>query len=192
MVHSVSISVDCTTIASGSFDKTVRLWDTQTGECHHIIKQQVRVYSMKFSPTDPQYFLFMSNHKIWQWNISGHQVGPTFEGIGYVIFPQMVLKLFHAMMGVATVQNTSSGAVVTTFPVVTDEQHRCCFSPDGRLIAVSAGRIAHVWDITGSEPHLIETFIGHTDQIHIPCIFLPFFSHLSIFLINQSSSGKLD
>jgi WD40 repeat protein len=33
------------------------------------------------------------------------------------------------------------------------------------FIAVSAERIAHVWDITGSEPHLIETFTGHTDII---------------------------
>ena len=164
LVHCVSISVDSTTIASGSYDETVRLWDAQTGECHHIVKQPMLLYSMKFSPTDPQHFLFVSNHKIVQWNTIGHQVGPTFEG-SYVDFSPDGTQTVSRYSDVATVRNTSSGAVATTFPVVLDKGFRCDFSPNGRLVAVSAGRIAHVWDITGSEPHLIETFIGHTDDI---------------------------
>ena len=164
IVYCVSISLDHATVASGSYDKTVRLWDVQTGECHHIIKQQVRVYSMKFSPKDPQHFLFMSNSKISQWNISGHQVRPTFGGTCADFSPDST-RIVSRWNKVATIQNTSSGAVATTFPVVPDSYHLCCFSPDGQLIAVSAGRIALVWDITGSVPHLIETFIGHTDYI---------------------------
>ena len=163
-VPCVSISVDCTTIASGSHDKTVRLWDTQTGECHHIIKQQAQVYVMKFSPTKPQSFLFMSSHEILQWNISGHQVGPTFEGT-YADFSPNGTQTVSRSKKVATVQNISSGVVATTFPVVPDYRHLCCFSPDGRFIAASAGRIVHVWDITGSEPYLIETLVGHADYI---------------------------
>ena len=164
IVYSVSISVDGTTIASGSYDKTVRLWNTQTGECHYIMNQQVRVYSLKFSPTNSQHFLFMSNHQILQWNISGHQIGPTFEGI-YVDFSPDATQIVTREKEVATVQNTNSGAILATFPVVPDNYYCCCFSPNGQLIAVSSGRVAHVWDITGSEPHLIETFIGHTDDI---------------------------
>jgi WD40 repeat protein len=41
----------------------------------------------------------------------------------------------------------------------------CCFSPDDRLVAVTAHGTAYIWDITGSDPHLIETFIGHTNNI---------------------------
>ena len=164
MVYSVSISVDFTIIASGSYDKTIRLWDTQTGECHHTIQRQVEVYNIKFSPTDPQSFLFISNHNIEWCNISGHQVGSTFEG-SWVDFSPDGTQIVSRYEEVATVQNTSSGEVVTTFPVVPDDCYCCCFSPDGGLVAVSAGRIAHVWDVTGSEPHLVETFIGHTDRI---------------------------
>ena len=164
LVHTVSISVDHTTIASGSHDETVRLWNTQTGECYHIIKQQRLVFNIKFSPTVPQFFLFMSNHEILQWNISGHQVGPTFEGI-YADFSPDGTQIVSRSEKVATVQNTSSGAVATTFPVVSGEHDYCCFSPDGRFIAVNAMRVAHVWDISGSEPRLIETFIGHTNEI---------------------------
>ena len=164
IVHSVSISLDCTTIASGSYDKTLRLWDTQTGECHHIIRKQEAVCFIKFSPTDPQSFLFMFSHRILQWNTSGHQAGLTFEGTCADFSPDGT-QIVSRYEEVATVQNTSSGAVVTIFPVIPDVYHLCCFSPNGRLIAVSAGRIAHVWDISSSEPHLIETFIGHTDSI---------------------------
>ena len=163
-VRSVSISVDCITIASGSFDETVRLWDTQTGECHHVIKQETEVYCMRFSPIDPQCFLFMSGYKIWQWNISGHQIGPEFEGI-YAGFSPDGTQIVSRHERAATVQNISSGAVVATFPVVPDDGERCYFSPDAKLIAVSTGSIAHIWDITGSKPHLIETFIGHTGDI---------------------------
>ena len=164
MVHPVSISVDGTTIASGSVDKTLRLWDTQTGGCLHIITQSVQVYNIKFFPTDPQHFLVTSNYKIKQWNISGYQVGPMFEGTHVDFSPDGTQTVSHNEK-VATVQSTSSRAVATTFPLVPDNYQLCCFSPDGKLVAVSAGRIAHVWDITGSEPHLIETFMGHADKI---------------------------
>ena len=163
-VRSVSISMDCITIASGSFDKTIRLWDTQTGECHHTIEQRESVYTVKFSPVDPQYFLSMSSYQIHHWNISGHQVESTFEGTGVDFSPdstQIVLRCGE----VATVQNSSTRAVVATFPVTLENTQCICFSPDGRLVAVGAETIAHVWDITSSDPHLIETFMGHTGDI---------------------------
>ena len=164
IVHTVSISVDCTTIASGSFDKTVRLWDTRTGGCHNIIEQQVLPRFIKFFPTNPKCFLFVSDHEIRQWSISGNQVEATYVGT-YADFSPDGAQIVSRHENVATVRNISSGAVVTTFPVLLDQYQRCCFSPDARLIAITIGRIAHVWNITGSEPHLIETFIGHTDHI---------------------------
>ena len=41
----------------------------------------------------------------------------------------------------------------------------CCFFPDGRLIAGATYSTIYLWDISGSDPHLIETFIGHTQNI---------------------------
>ena len=163
-VRSVSISVNCATIASGSFDKTVRLWDAQTGECYYTMEQQDEVFSIKFSPVDPYSFLFMSFHKIWQWHINGHQVGYMFEGT-HADFSPDGTHIVSRYINIATVRNSSSGAVVATFPVVSDNGDCCRFSPDGRFIAVSTGAIAHVWDITSPEPHLIETFMGHADEI---------------------------
>ena len=58
-VWSVSISADCTTIASGSVDGKICLWNIQTGKCYYTIKQQNIVYHVGFSPTNPQHFISM-------------------------------------------------------------------------------------------------------------------------------------
>ena len=42
----------------------------------------------------------------------------------------------------------------------------CCFPPDGTLIAIAIHTTAYVWDITGSDPHLIHTFVGHITTIN--------------------------
>ena len=48
---------------------------------------------------------------------------------------------------------------------VTNYAYKCCFSLDGRLVAVAAGATAYIWDITSSDPCLVSTFIGHTQDI---------------------------
>ena len=163
-VLSVSISVDCTTIASGSRDWTICLWDIQTGECHHTIKQQQEVYCVRFFPTNSQHLIFVSGRKVRQWNTIDHQINSTYDGSHVALSPdgtQFVLCHEAAVV----VQNSNSGAVVANFHVPSNNTDYCCFSPDGSLIAVAANNIIYVWDITSLDPHIIETFIGHTDEI---------------------------
>ena len=166
-VCSVSISVDSTTIVSGSYDKTIRLWDAQTGECCHVIKQPTEVLLVKFSPMNPQHFLSQSNYKILQWNISGNQAGPIFDGHLADFSPDGTQLFSHCEM-VATIQNPSSGAVTTKFPLIGDNAGYPCFSPDGRMIAIGGEGIIYVWSITNSEPHLVGTFVGHNHLV--PCL----------------------
>ena len=62
----------------------------------------------------------------------------------------------------------------------------CCFSPNGRLIAVAAGSTAYVWDITSSEPHLVETFTSHMGTI----ISLAFSAPSSLISVSVDKSVK--
>jgi len=163
-VQSVSISAGSTMIASGSFDNTIHLWDIQTGECHHIIKQQDAVYHVCFSPTDPQYLLSSSNVEIWQWDINGHQILPTFDSF-HVSFSPDGTQFVLSKGPVVTVRNSISRAIVAEFHMPNSKTRFCCFSHNGRLVAVAAGDTAYIWDITGSDPQLVETFIGHTYPI---------------------------
>ena len=160
-VCSVSISADSTMIASGSDDNTIHLWDIQTGECYHVIEQWNTVDQVCFSPTDPQCLLSNSDYKIWQWDINGHQIPPTYDGTCVAFSPdgtQFVLT----NGAVVTVQNSNSRAIVAEFHVANDPALQCCFSPDGRLVAVTAGHTVYIWDITGSDPHPVKTLIGHS------------------------------
>ena len=160
-VFSVSVSIDCTTIASGSGDKTIRLWNIQAGECYCVIEQQEWVRWVCFSPIDPQYLISGSGHNIWKWNINDHQMDPMYEGF-YAAFSSDGTQIVSCQGAAIIVQKSDSGAIVAKFPIADSNPDRCCFSPDNRLIAAAADETIYVWDITGSDPHIIETFVGQT------------------------------
>ena len=167
-VQSVSISADSTTIASGSLDGSIRLWNIQTGECYQAIEQQQGVKYVSFSPTDNQHLVSICDGKVWQWNADGHQVKPPYDGDG-IAFSSAGTQSISCNGEVTRLQNIDSGVIVAVFHTVATVSYQskscCCFSPDGRLVAFAADNTAYVWDITSSNPHLVETFIGHTSII---------------------------
>jgi WD40 repeat protein len=162
-VLSVSISFNYTTIASGSSDGTIRLWDIQIGECCCVIKQKDWVRSVSFYPTNLQHLISCSGGIAQQWDIDGHQIGPTYKGT-HAAFSLDGTHLALCGENITTIHNCNSGAIVAKCPTNNKPIH-CCFSPNGRLVAVAAYSTVYVWDITGSDPHLIETFLGHTRNI---------------------------
>ena len=165
-VCSVSISMDNTIIASGSWDKTICLWDIQTGECCHIIDEfSGYTTSVTFSPTNPQLLISRSSdYTIQQWDTNGHQIGPAYKGTGVVFSPDGTCFVLWDR-GIASIQNSDSGVIITTIHAPNSDFQYCCFSPNGKFIAGASGSTAYVWDITGSRPCLAETYAGHTDAI---------------------------
>jgi len=162
IVYSVSISADCTMIASGSEDETLCLWDIERGECCHMIKQQRPVYHARFSPIDPQFLVFVAGHAAQWWEIDGHKAGSSFDAYHINISPDDTQLVSCSEFGV-TVHNISSGVPVARFQT-TAGPYSPCFSPDGRLVAATAGYEIYIWDITSSEHHPIETF-SHVNGI---------------------------
>jgi len=163
-VLSVSISADHTTIASGSEDHTLRLWDIQRGECHQIIEHQEIVYHANFSPTNHRCLISVSGRTIQQWDTNGHKVGPTYNGRRIALSPDGTWFISHTRDDV-TIHNINSGLAVANFHLPNNHVV-FCFSPDYKFVATSApGYNICVLDITGLDPHLVETFIGHTNTI---------------------------
>jgi len=165
-VLSVSISPDCTTIASGSGDKTICLWHVQVGDCFCVIDMfNGFVSSVSFSPTNSQILIYAStDNTVQQWDINGCQIGPAHEGEGAAFSSDGT----HFVLwggNVAMVQNSDSRGVIAELWTPSGNFGYCCFSPNGKFVAGSAGRTSYVWDITGLTPHLIKTLIGHTDGI---------------------------
>ena len=165
-ITSVSISPDCTMIASGCKDGTIHLWDIQTGGCFHVIDgHNDNVNSVNFSPTNSQLLISASDdYTVRQWDVNGHQIGPTCEGTNVAFSPDGThFVLWRGV--VATVQNSHSGAVVIRLQVPSGRFQCCCFSPNGKLIAGSVNYTIHVWDISSQHPHLIKTLNGHAGNI---------------------------
>ena len=166
-VNSVSISADHTRIASGSKDRTLRLWDIQKGECQQIIEhQRERVYCVMFSPKNPQCLISASSGgTIQQWDTNGNKVGPTYDGYYTTFLPDGVQFISHTQDDV-TIHNINSGLVVTKLHIGNTSRYTAlCFSPDHKLMAINARSNICIWDITGSDPHLVKTLFGHTNGI---------------------------
>ena len=163
-VYSVSISVNCITVASGSDDMTIRLWDVQMGECYCVIKQQRGVHHVRFSPTDPQYLISVSDSKVWQWDINGHQIKPTYDG-SYAAFSSDGTQFVLCHGEAVVVQNSNSGVIKTQLHMTNNHFKYCCFSPDDSLVAVATSSTVYVWDITSLDHSVVEMFVGHIREI---------------------------
>ena len=181
-VRSVSISADSTMIVSGSTDETIRLWNIQTGECCHVIEQQAEVLQISFLATDSKKLIAGSRDKVQQWDINGHKIGPEYTGSFSLDGTQFAL----CNESIVTVQNTESRAIAARFHVENSFFNHGCFSPDGGLIAASIDRTVYVWDIASPDPHLIETFIGHTNKISA----LKFSSPSTLISASEDNSVK--
>ena len=158
IIFSISISADFAIIASGSLDGSICLWSIHSGKCNHVINQEGPVFHVRFSPTDPQHLLSVCDGKVHQWNTSGHQAGPIYDGSNIAFSPEGTQFAICNEESV-TIQNSSSGATVTKLHMENRaDPQNCCFSPNGKLVAVSDDSFIHIWDITSSDPHLIDTF----------------------------------
>ena len=166
-VLSVSITPDCTTIASGSMDMTINLWHVQAGERFCIIDAfNSHINSVSFSPTNPHLLISASgDNTVQQWDTSGVQIGPTHNG-SHIAFSLDGVQLILCQGEDILVQNSNSGEIVAKFHVANSKASHCCFSPDGRLVAVVvATSTIYIWDTTTPDQHPIQTLVGHTSTI---------------------------
>ena len=163
-VLSISFSIDHTMIASGFHDRTIWLWDIQTEGCLCVMQLQDRVDCVRFSPIDHQCLMSASGGKVQQWDTSGQQIGPTYNGFDVAFSPDGS-QFVSCHREDVVVQNVSSGAVVIKFYIAKSNTSSCCFSPDGKHIAAAADNTVYVWNITSSEPHPTNTLVGHTGYI---------------------------
>ena len=173
-VCSVSISSDCATIASGSLDQAIRLWDVGSGECCGVTDGlNGSVNTVSFSPLDPQLLLSTSgDHTVRRWDANGHQAGPTYGG-DHVVFSLDGTHFISWGGRVATVRDSDSGVVAAELQAPGGDFRCCCFSPSNEYVAGGVDRTIYVWNITRSDPHLVEIFLGHADAI-TSLIFSPF------------------
>ncbi|MFN6478115.1 serine/threonine-protein kinase [Nostoc sp. DedQUE07] len=154
MVHAIAISPDGQFIASGSNDKTIKLWQVSTGK---LVRQLGRwpsshssmVHSVAFSPIP------ISSNLSYQGE-SGKSAG--------------VADLNRGILASGSWDNTiklwdvNTGKEIRTLTGHANWVNSVIFSPDGKFLASgSADCTIKLWQVnTGIE---IQTFTGHSDPV---------------------------
>ena len=158
------------TLASGSWDWTVRLWDVSSGEHLRTFTGHTSgVNSVSFSPDGETLASGSSDETVRLWDVSNGEPLRTFTGhtdeVNSVSFsPDGETLASGSSDRTVRLWDVSSGEPLRTFTGHTFWVLSVFFSPDGETLA-SGGRdyTVRLWDVSSGE-HL-RTFTGHTSVV---------------------------
>lgn len=164
LVNSVAFSADGKTIVSGSIDKSVRLWELETGKSIAVLQGHTdQVSSVAFSP-DGRFVASASRDKtIKIWDISTLGPPQTLE-IDTSERPVVTFSQDGRFIATAGLHGAVSMWEVATLKLVRTFQapaqvFSLAFSTDGKWLAANRDKVAVIWDVSSGE--LVRSFEGH-------------------------------
>ncbi|KAK1186431.1 trypsin-like peptidase domain-containing protein [Streptomyces sp. NBS 14/10] len=169
-VNSLAYSPDGKTLATASDDKTVRLWDVDTGKVRRILAGHTGpVRSVAFSPDGRTLATggFDSTVRLWDLNTNKpRRVFKNSNPIYSLAFsPNGKTLATGDYNGTLRLWNTNTGELRRTLTGHTGTVYSIAFSPDGKTLATgSFDKTARLWDPnTGKSRH---TLTSHTGTVY--------------------------
>jgi WD40 repeat protein len=122
VISGIAFSRDGKSLASSSYDKTVKIWDTKTGQLKQTLSVKNPVFTLIFSETGKVIHAADTSGTVYQWNASTGQLIRTIAN------PQNQLQ---------------------TVPITLDDSvYAVVFSPDGKLMARrDADKNIRIWNL---------------------------------------------
>jgi WD40 repeat protein len=158
-VMSASFSPDASRIVTGSYDKTTKVWDANSGAELLTLKEQTEVvHSASFSPDGSRIVTGNDDKTAKVWDArSGAQL-LTLEGHTDKVWPASFSPdgsriVTASLDNTAKVWDAIQGAELLTLKGRTDPLYSASFSPDGsRIVTGSGDHTAKVWDARPFKP----------------------------------------
>ncbi|MFL5626166.1 MAG: WD40 repeat domain-containing protein [Ktedonobacteraceae bacterium] len=162
---------------SASQDKTLRLWDVNSGETLRVFQGHTEsVDTCAFSPDGRVALSTSADSTMRLWDVHNGKTLRVFTGHteivnGCAFSPDGRLALSASQDKTLRLWDVHSGETLRVFQGHRSSVEACAFSPDGRLaLSASEDNTLRLWDVGSGET--LRVFQGHTFDI-IDCAFSP-------------------
>ncbi|WP_445638558.1 WD40 domain-containing protein [Nostoc sp. DSM 114161] len=169
-VISVGFSPDGKTLASGSFDKTIKLWDVSTGKAIKTLTgHSSSVISVGFSPDGKTLASGSFDKTIKLWDVSTGKAIKTLTGhsssvISVGFSPDGKTLASGSFDKTIKLWDVSTGKAIKNLTGHSSSVISVGFSPDGKTLAsASFDKTIKLWDVSTGKA--IKTLTGHSSSV---------------------------
>ncbi|ODV90521.1 hypothetical protein CANCADRAFT_2248 [Tortispora caseinolytica NRRL Y-17796] len=170
-INAIDVAPNDKTFATASQDRSVKIWDTDSGEIIGILKGHKRgVWSVKYSKYDKVIATCSGDMTAKLWNLNDYTCLKTFEGHSNSVLRVLFITEGHQLAtsggeGLVKVWNVKSGECDVTLDAHEDKVWSLAAKEDGRVLVSGSGdSVLTIWtDVT--EEKIAEDEQKRTKQV---------------------------